>query len=507
MWHPSVPLNGLSLRELLPDALDWGERDARITGCSTDASACRPGDVFVAVGRLSRSKLQAALARGVGAIITCEDDERLACEGDAFEVNIPTFRVADPQAALSRICQALAGRPSERLKVVGVTGAHGKTTTSCLLASILGVGGLPTGVMSTLAWFDGEHTTGAISPTLAPQALAPWLARMESNGCSHAVVEISPEVLRSTHLADVQFDSLCLTSLQPNDWRFDAPADRIEEMEQQIARLMPSHGLMAVNADDGGCQSLLDKLQHPTLTIGISSQAEVTAEIIEQTPYDQTFLLCAGSETIPVRTRLIGTHNIRNCLLAAAIALGYGLDPIDIVRGLERVEVISSRLQRVDRGQNFHVYVDAASNANTMEATMKALHECTTGRVICIFGSDGGVDDRFARPLLGRVVEKFADLSIVTSTNSRDEEPQDIIDDIVDGFRGIAKPWAIHEREDAIRAGLSLAQEGDCVLIAGRDASILADQDPKLAARDDREIARRILDEITPAPAPFRAAA
>ncbi len=498
MWHPSVPLNGLSLRELLPDALGC-DRDARITGCSTVASACQPGDVFIAVGRVSAKKLQAALKRGAGAVV--------ACEGASLEVDVPTFRVADPEAALSRICQALAGHPSERLKVIGVTGGHGKTTTSCLLASILGVGGLPTGVMSTLAWFDGEHTTGSISPTLAPQALAPWLARMESNGCSHAVVEVSPSVMRSQQLESVNFDSLCLTSLQPNDWRFDAPADTIEDMEQQIHRLLPGHGMMAVNSDYAGCKSLLERLQHPTLTIGINNAAEITAEIIEQTPYDQTFLLCAGSETIPVRTKLIGTHNVRNCLMAAAIALGYGLDPIDIVRGLERVEVISNRLQRVDCGQPFNVFVDAARDATSMEATMRALHECTTGRVICVFGCEGSVDDRFARPLLGRVVEKFSDMAIVTSADPRDEDPEDIIDDIVDGFRGPVKPWVMADRGDAIRMALSLAHEGDSVLIAGRDANILAEAQGQTTHADDRETARRILEEITPLPSPFRAAA
>lgn len=503
MWRPPVSLNGLSLRELLPDALDRGERDARITGCSTVASACQPGDVFVAVGRVSEKKLRAALRRGVGAIVTSAAD---ALESNGLELSIPTFRVADPQAALSRICQALAGSPSERLKVIGVTGAHGKTTTGCLLASILGVGGLPAGVLSTLAWFDGMETEAPHSPTLAPQALAPWLARMESNGCSHAVVEISQSVLRSSQLESVQFDSLCLSGLQAADWRFDTPADSVAEMEEQIARLLPGHGMLAMNADDAGCQSLLERLQHPTLTIGINNPAEIMAEIIEQTPYDQTFLLCAGSETIPVRTRLIGTHNVRNCLLAAAIALGYGLDPIDIVRGLERVDVISHRLQRVDCGQPFNVFVDVANNAAAMESALRTLHEVTQGRVICVFGAEGGSNDRFARPLLGRAVEKYSDIAVITAANSRDEDPADIIDDIADGFRGPVKPWSMLNREDAIRAALSLAREGDSVLIAGRDASIRAEQIGQ-AGGDDREIVRRVLDDLLPPVTPFRAAA
>ncbi|MDA7978997.1 MAG: Mur ligase family protein [Pirellulales bacterium] len=512
MWHPSVPLNGLSLRELLPDADGWGERDARVTGCSTVATSCKPGDAFVVVDRVSATALQTALDQGASAVVVRSalaghEPEDAIDDSGTSDLSVPMFRVPDPQAALSRICQALVGRPSERLKVVGVTGAHGKTTTSCLLASILGVGGLPTGVMSSLAWFDGERTTAAASPMLAPQAVAPWLARMESNGCSHAVMEIVPDVLESELLDSVQLDCLCLTGVQNNSWRFDTPADVIESLEQQVHRHLPPHGMLAINADDAGCQELLNRIQHPTLTIGIKNSAEITAEIVEQTPYDQTFLLCAGNETIPVRTRLIGTHNVYNSLAAAAISLGYGLDPIDIVRGLERVEVISNRLQRVDVGQPYNVFVDAANNSTAMEAALRALHQAATGRVICVFGCDGG-GDRFARPLVGRIVEQFSDLAIVTSADPHDEHPEDILDDISDGFRGPVKPWTIEDRSDAIRAALSLAQEGDSVLIAGRDAVILEEAEcGKSSYQDDREIARQILEEITPRPAPFRAAA
>ena len=198
-----------------------------------------------------------------------------------------------------------------------------------------------------------------------------------------------------------------------------------------------------------------------------SANAEITATALEKCISEQTFLLTAGSETIAVRTRMIGRHHVSNCLVAAAVGLTYGIDLPTVVRGLESVEYVPGRLQRLECGQPFGVFVDYAHTPDALECTLQTLREVTRGRLICVFGA-GGDRDRRKRPLMGRAVEAGADLAIVTNDNPRTEDPQQIIREILDGFRNPEAAEVIPDRADAICRALGAAEAGDCVLIAGK---------------------------------------
>jgi UDP-N-acetylmuramoyl-L-alanyl-D-glutamate--2,6-diaminopimelate ligase len=252
-----------------------------------------------------------------------------------------------------------------------------------------------------------------------------------------------------------------------------------------------------INADDPISAGYLTLIDGPVLTVGIRSAAEIMAEPIEQCLSEQTFMLTAGSQSIPVRTKMIGTHHVYNCLVAAAVGLASGIELPTIVRGLEMVEYVPGRLQRIECGQPFGVFVDFAHTPDALTSCLKALRNATSGRLICVFGC-GGDRDRQKRPLMGRAVESDADVAIVTNDNPRTEDPDAIIDEILKGFQRADEVEVIPDRAEAIARALTCARPGDCVLIAGKgheNYQIIGQQRLPL---DDCEIAHDWLYDVKP---------
>ena len=209
------------------------------------------------------------------------------------------------------------------------------------------------------------------------------------------------------------------------------------------------------------------QIDGPALTVGIDSPAEITGTPIEQFPSEQTFLITAGSDTMPVQTQMIGRHHIYNCLTAAAVGLAYGIDLPRIVRTLEAAKHVPGRLERIECGQPFSVFVDFAHTPDALAGCLQTLKTVTQGRLICVFGAGSGGDES-QRPLMGRAVEQDADAAIITSGNPRDKEQTAIMQDLLSGFENPNHAQIIPDRSAAIHRALSMAQRGDCVLIAGK---------------------------------------
>jgi len=189
-----------------------------------------------------------------------------------------------------------------------------------------------------------------------------------------------------------------------------------------------------------------------------------------------------------VRTRMIGMHHIYNCLTAAAVGLTYGLDLTTVVRGLEAVDFVPGRLQRIECGQPFSVFIDFAHTPDALAGTLQALRNVISGRLICVFGA-GGDRDRRKRPLMGQAAEKLADCTVLTSDNPRNEDPRDIVAEILEGFEQPAAARVIIDRTEAIHWALAQAQPGDCLLIAGKGHEDYQIVNNERIALDDRQIA------------------
>jgi UDP-N-acetylmuramoyl-L-alanyl-D-glutamate--2,6-diaminopimelate ligase len=492
--------HGISLRELFPDAEMIGAADIRVRGCAVDSRHCRAGDLFIAT-RGSRVDgiefVPQAISAGASAVLA---DRPLP------DCRLPVCLVGDANDACGRLCQALAGNPSRRMKVIGITGTNGKTTTSFLVASILNTAGYLSGVIGTLGYYDGVEVERARWTTPPAPVLAPTLARLEANGCTHAAIEVSSHALTLGRIAGVGLDVACVTNVSHDHLDFHRSRGNYRRAKQRIFDHLVPEGFAIVNADDPVARGYLDSVDGPCLSIGLDEPVEIGATPLEQCRSEQTFLLSIGDEATPVRTPLIGRHNIYNCLVAAAVGFTYGIDTRTIVRGLEAVTCMPGRLERLECGQPFGVFIDYAHTADALSRVLAALREVTTGRLICVFGA-GGDRDRSKRPWMGRAVDGAADLAVVTSDNPRGEEPREILDQVMHGVRHRDRARAIVDRAEAIHFALGQARPGDCVLIAGKgheDYQIIGNRAHEF---DDREVACRWLYESAEHPVQYRASA
>ncbi len=479
----------LSLRGLLPEAEFIGADDIRPLRCTSDSRRVRPGDLFAALPgdrHDGHQFIADAIERGASSVL---------CERMPPDLSVPCGIVPHVHHAFGRVCQALAGNPSLKLKLIGITGTNGKTTTSCLIASILLRAGYRVGVAGTLGYFDGREVEPATHTTPPAETLAPLLARMVTNECTHATLEVSSHALAQSRIAGARLDVACVTNVSRDHLDYHASLQDYRLAKSKLLDYLAPEGFAVVNADDAIATSYLRNFAGPALTIGIRKPAEITAEPLEQFQSEQTFLLTAGSDTVPVRTRMIGIHHIYNCLTAAAVGLTYGLDLETVVRGLEAVDYVPGRLQRIECGQPFGVFIDYAHTPDALAGSLQAVRKVTSGRIICVFGA-GGDRDRQKRPLMGREAEKLADYAVLTSDNPRHEDPEEIVAELLEGFQRPAAANVIIDRTQAIHWALAQAQPGDCLLIAGKgheDYQIVGDE---RVASDDKQIVEEWLYEV-----------
>lgn len=477
---------GISLRQLLPEANIFGADDILVERYATDSRSCQAGELFVAlVGSHvdGHDYVSEAVDRGAVAILA---------ERYVPTPGLPVCVVPDTRIALGLLSQALVGNPSTQLKVVGVTGTNGKTTTTWLIASVLEAAGFRTGLTSTIANCDGAAVEPSQLTTPSAPQLADWMSRMVANGCTHAVMEVSSHALAQARTSGIQFDAACFTNVRRDHLDFHNTLQNYRDAKARLLKQLGPEGFVVVNADDVVANSFLSLTTQPSLTIGLKSDAQLTATIIDRHLGEQTFLLHAGDESVPVRTRIIGEQHVYNCLTAAAVGLLYGIELADIVRGLERLDKVPGRMERIDCGQGFGVFVDYAHTPEALEAVLRSLRALTAGRLICVFGA-GGDRDRGKRPLMAKAVEAWADVAVITDDNPRHEDPSKIRRDILCGFESLDAIVTKPDRAEAVAWALDQAVPGDCVLIAGKGHEEFQSVGSTRRWFDDREIARQWL--------------
>ncbi|MEX2175981.1 MAG: UDP-N-acetylmuramoyl-L-alanyl-D-glutamate--2,6-diaminopimelate ligase [Pirellulaceae bacterium] len=481
MARTQVGVRPVSLREVLPAAKFLREGDLRVASCSPDWRDCRAGDLFVALTTADgdgHEQARQAVARGAVAVLA----ERLV------SVDAPVVLVKDTRVAHSRLAQALAGHPCRKLRTVGITGTAGKSVTALLLASIFEKAGESVGVLSSVGYSDSLTQTAPRQATPSTQQLADWLGRMSRAGCDSAVLELSSRALAERRAAGIELDAAVLTNIGRDHLDLHNSAAGYKRAKRRLFSLLKSGGVAVINADDHRSRNLLPKLSAACLTFGLHAEADISASVLERHKSEQTFLLAAGDQTAPVRTRMIGDHHVSNCLAATAVGLACGLDLATIVQGLEAIERVPGRLERLECGQPFGVFVDRAGTPETLALSIKAVRRVTRGRVIVVAGCHGE-RGQSARPMMGRVLERGASLPILTSNDPRHEEPGAIVHDMLDGFARPQRAHVLPNRAEAIRLALGQARAEDSVLITGK-----GDRAGQIVGRqrqphDDREVA------------------
>jgi UDP-N-acetylmuramoyl-L-alanyl-D-glutamate--2,6-diaminopimelate ligase len=377
------------------------------------------------------------------------------------------------------------------MKVIGVTGTHGKTTVARLLTEIFRAAGGSAGALDSLGYWDGDDDRPPLGAALSPPVLARSLAQMNAAGATHAVVEVSSRELSQQVLAGVTLDAVCVTQVGRNHLAWHGSLENYRHAKRRIFEYMHPDAVAILNADDPTSVKMLSDLNQPALTFAMRMPAEITAEIIQQQINEQTFVLSAGEDSVGVRTEIIGDHHVYNCLAAAAMALAYGVELPAIARGLEAVARLPGRMERVMCGQEFAALVDAADSAEALRVCLRAARNAISGRLICVFGAHDEVDQADL-PAMGRVIGAMADVAVVTHGFPSDGSHRTCME-LRSGFADPRKARVIVDRAEAIAWALQQARVGDTVVIAGMGERPHTPWDTDGAIVNDCEIVRQML--------------
>ncbi len=462
---PQKGIPSVSLRRLLPEARFVGCPDWEVSGCTSDSRRIDPGQVFVAV-RGARHDGHAfvaqALERGAAGVIV----ERVCPEAGALQAIVPNSRIA-----LAKVCQALAGDPSHQLSLLGVTGTCGKSVTSLLLRSILESNGERMGLVSAQGWSDGVDTHPLGQPVPRTESLAVMLAAMVDRGCSTGVIEVAPEALELKRLEGLKFDAAVVSDLGgPIGWNTHDLVDRRRRKAKLVQKIVPG-GVAIVNADDPHAELLGGiNLDARRVTFALDREADVTGRI-ERVHSDGTrFVLRGFGHDAVVELPLVGRASVSQALAAAAVAWSKGVMVDSVVAGLEAATTVSRRMEAIREGQDFEVRLDEACSGPPLQHALEAFRELTSGTLHCVIGAEGN-QPRFVRHALAEAAEQGADRIILTTNNPRTEDPNQIFDDLLAGFRQPGRVRIETDRHRAIETALRDACPGDGVLIAGKGAS------------------------------------
>lgn len=445
------------LRHVLPQANFSLAGSPRVTRVCSDPHRCRPGDTYVPL-------LEANVDGHDLADLAVANGASLVVAEQYVPVSVPTVLVKDTREALGRLSHALVGEPSKALRSIAIAGSAGKTVMTMLLASVLEKAGRHVGVMSTLGYSDSITQVEARVTTPKAPVLATWMSRMVENGCDDALIEVSSKSLAERRLAGARFDGFIVHNLLSFSSATRSPHLSLSLLERNLLALAKEGAVMCVNADDPALASLVTQPNLPLLTYGMVVEADVTAKLLERHGSEQTFMLFAGNDAIPVRTHMIGNEHISNCLAVTTMALAMGIDLPTIVQGLEAVTYVPGRMERVEAGQPFRVFVDRTASPESLAQSLKIVRQTSQGRVICILGCAGHMA-KDLRAAMGRIAERGCDIPIITSDNPGLQSSEAIMHDMLDGFDRPAKARHRHGRREAIRWALSIARPGDTVLV------------------------------------------
>jgi UDP-N-acetylmuramoyl-L-alanyl-D-glutamate--2,6-diaminopimelate ligase len=455
-----------------------------VSGVAYRSDRVRSGDAFFCIhGTLHDGHDFAADAVSRGAAV-------VVVEHPLPSLGVAQVVVPDSRIALAAASANLFGRPTSRLEVVGVTGTNGKTTTCFFLDSIARAAGRRTGLIGTVETRIGERREPAGRTTPESRDLQELFARMVTDGVGTVCMEVSSHAIDLHRVHAVSFAVAAFTNLSQDHLDYHGTMAEYFAVKSRLFSDLGARSRVVCVDDEAGMRLAAMGAE---ITVGRGPDAAVRAVDEVLTPSGSAFTLATPSGEIPVTIPHAGDFNVSNALVAAGCALALGIPLRTIASGLANAPQVPGRLERVDEGQPFAVLVDYAHTPDGLAKAIGAVRAVTPGRVITVFGC-GGDRDPSKRSLMGAAAGATSDVVVVTSDNPRSEEPGAIVEQILEGLRG--SPAEIHteiDRRGAIGLGISMAQRGDSVLVAGKgheDYQIFANETIHF---DDREVAREWL--------------
>ena len=405
---------------------------------------------------------------------------------------------------LAVIAAIVNGFPANKMIVVGVTGTNGKTTTVNFITNILNTAGYKVGMTSTINFQIAEKRWSNTSKqtTMGPFVLQKLLKEMLQAGCKYAVIEVTSHAIDQSRIFGINFDVAVITNVTPDHVEYHGSFNNYlatkGELFKKVSKGRKKFGVSKVlilNADDKYFSYFDNFVADRKMSYGMK-MATVYAENIQKDPEGTHFILHVPNNAIPLRVGLPGEYNVYNAMAAASVALVLQV-PLDMIKkGLETTTSVEGRFEHIKCGQKYSIVVDYAHAPEALESLLSLYRNLTPGKLFAVFGATGGGRDKGKRPRMGEIANEYADYIILTDDDPYEENEYQIIDQLTQGIpRKEGKNfWKIPDRREAIRLALTMAKEGDCVVVSGKGAEQVMKVRGKTIKWNDRMVITDLLE-------------
>ena len=480
------------LLERLQYEVVQGSDETEITTLVNDSRKVEAGSVFVCIsGAVSDGHRFAAdvAAKGAAAVVVEKDVE--------VPSDVTVIKVADTRYALALMSAAYFGYPADKLKIIGITGTKGKTTTTYMIRSILEGVGHKVGLIGTIEAIIGDETIPAANTTPESYTIHEYFARMVEAGCDSVVMEVSSQGLMLHRTAGIPFEIGIFTNLGKDHIGPNEHKD-FEDYKRCKAMLFKQCRLGIANVDDKYFPDLFKDATCRVETFGFSKDADLRAEDVElvsRPGYLGVAYHVAGLMDFDVEIDIPGTFSVYNSLTAIAVCRHFGV-PVEKIKEALKKAKVKGRIEMIKISDEFTLMIDYAHNAMSLESLLTTLKEYHPKRLVCLFGC-GGNRSKDRRYEMGEVSGRLADLTIITSDNPRFEEPQAIIDDIKTGIgKTDGKYVEICDRKEAIKYAIQHGQPGDVIVLAGKGHEDYQEIKGVKYPMDERVLIAEVLEEL-----------
>lgn len=442
--------------------------DFNVLGVTADSKEVRDGYIFVAVSGSSADGnhfIEQAVKRGAQAVVSEIAYSKSQCCAKRLRA-ISYFQVSNARKALALLSREFYANPSAKVKVTGVTGTNGKTTTVYLIESILKKAGRSVGVLGTINYRFQGRVMPAPNTTPGAEGLQRMLAQMRKSKIRYLAMEVSSHALKQSRVEGVDFHSAIFTNLASDHLDYHRTRQDYFLSKAILFKNLKKSAYAVINNDDPFARKLPSITRAKIITYSINRKSDVQARDIHCTLDFTRFLVVFKNKSITFKTHLIGRHNVYNILAAASWAYAEGINIEHIRSVVEGFNCVPGRLERVALKSGPLFFIDYAHTEDALRCALLTLRQVARGRLITVFGC-GGNRDRLKRPRMGRTVSELCDYAIITNDNPRNEDPQNIFQDIVAGIRK-DNYRIIPDRRRAIAKAVLLAKHNDTVLIAGK---------------------------------------
>ena len=480
----------MKLKELLKDIevlKTAADPETEITGVAYDSRKVTPGSLFVAISGFAtdgNKYIPMALEKGAAAVVTAKIPE-----GD-----VPYVQVASDRLALALIGRNYFGDPAASMKLIGVTGTNGKTSSTLLLKHVLEqVLGAKVGLMGTMENMIGEQSIPTERTTPESFEVQALLAQMRDAGCTHAVMEVSSHAISLERVGGMRYDVAAFTNLTEDHLDFhktmeaycDAKAELFNRCVKGVA-----------NADDSWFDRMCGNTKCDLLTTSVKGKGKLNAEDLELLSDGIRFTAVYGQERVEVKLPIPGKFTVYNAMTVLAMALQLGISLADAADALKTAKGVKGRVEVVPTpGKAYTVLIDYAHTPDGLENVLSSVKDYCKGRLIAVFGC-GGDRDRTKRPIMGRIGAELADIAVITSDNPRTEEPAAIIEDILKGIDGSKNNYKVIEnRVKAIHYAMDIAEKNDIIILAGKGHETYQEICGVKHHLDEREVVAAYLEE------------